>query len=105
MLEKVFRLMVRTRQTHILIPPEVQIEREGDIYSFDFTQVERIIRLALKAGFQTLELGHLCKKNYVVLEKYWLFYQPEGRKIYADSPEGYNFIAQFQKLYKNGTCT
>ena len=95
MLEKVFRLMVRTRQTHILIPPEVKIEREGDTYSFDFTEVERIIRLALKAGFQTLELGHLCQKNYVTLEKYWLFYKPEGRKIYADSPEGYNFIAQF----------
>lgn len=96
MLQKFFKLMTRTRQTHILIPLAVDVQDDGlGHFTFDYTNIERIARLALETGFQTLEFGHICFKNYVELEPYWLFYQPGGRKIYADSPEGYNFLAQF----------
>lgn len=108
MLAKFYRLMHRTRQTHILIPMDVDVTEKGNgTFAFGFDRMERTIRLAVEMGFQTLELGHLCVKNYVELEKYWLFYKPEDRKIYADSPEGYNFLAQFLPawvdfLRKNG---
>jgi hypothetical protein len=94
---KVLILMRRTRQTHIFLPLtaiHVNETTEG-VYRFDFSCMEKMIRIALDIGFQTLELGHLAVKNYVNQEKYWLFYRPDGKKIYADSPEGYNFLAQF----------
>lgn len=95
-LKKYYTLMARTRQTHIILRMDaVKIIEEGGKYTFDFSFMEKLIRFALDCGFEHLELGHLTQKNYVNLEKYWLFYRPEGRKIYADSPEGYNFLAQF----------
>jgi len=95
LLEKYYMLMIRTRQTHVIIRQYAVITEENGKYSFDFTHVKRVIETALRAGFQTLELDHLCIRNYVDLEKYWLFYSPEGKKIYADTPEGYSFLAQF----------
>ena len=100
MLEKFYALMYRTRQTHIIISLEsIKVTEENGKYKFDFSVLEREIRLALKCGFQKLELGHLCIKNYVQKEKYWLIYRPDGRKIYADSPEGYRFLAQFLPVW------
>ena len=109
MFEKMLVLMRRTRQTHLLIPLlaiDVKEHQPGH-YRFDFTNMEKIIRLALKMGFTTLELGHLCNRNYAADEPYWLFYSPEGKKIYANTQEGYTFLAQFLPawvsfLKKNG---
>ncbi|MBQ8600276.1 MAG: DUF4091 domain-containing protein [Clostridia bacterium] len=107
-LKKYYALMARTRQTHIILRMDaIGIKEEAGKYTFDFSIMEKMIRFALEYGFEKLELGHLTIKNYVNLDKYWLFYRPEGRKIYANSPEGYNFLAQFLPqwvdfLQKNG---
>ncbi len=97
MFGKLLALMRRTRQTHLLIPLQAVTVREvaPGRYRFDFANIEKMIRLALKMGFSTLELGHLCSRNYAVPEPYWLFYSPGGRKIYTNTQEGYTFLAQF----------
>jgi len=102
MLKKYFALMNRTRQTHLMIGlGTIRISRgEDGKYIFDFSLTERLIREALAAGFQTLELGHLCGRNYLEEEKYWAFYWPDGKKTYADSPEGYEFFAQFLPAWR-----
>lgn len=107
-LKKYYTLMARTRQTHIILRMDaIKIFEKGGKYTFDFSFMEKMIRFALDFGFEHLEFGHLTQKNYVRIGKYWLFYRPEGRKVYADSPEGYNFLAQFLPqwtafLKKNG---
>lgn len=104
MFRKFMALMRRTRQTHLIINLDsIKVIDKGDgNYEFDFSIIEKIIRMAVDTGFEVLELGHLSVRNYTVDdEKYWLFYRPEGRKIYVDTPEGYRFLAQFlQKWVK-----
>ena len=76
LLEKFFRNAARFGQTMIYVPlytppldtavggerPTVQllgITRKDGIYTFDFSQVERYIRLGLASGFTALEMPHL----------------------------------------------
>nr|MDD6335281.1 DUF4091 domain-containing protein [bacterium] len=94
---RLMRLMQRTRQTHLIINlGAIDIkEMPGQVYEFDFSKIERVIRMAVEAGFQTLELGHIGVRNYKQHENIWLFYRPEGKKLYATSPEAYRFLAQF----------
>jgi len=97
MYKKLMCTMQRTRQTHLLISLKaIKIaETAPGVYDFDFTDMRRMIEMAIDAGFQTLELGHIGVRNYDAHENIWLFYQPEGRKIYATSEESYRFLAQF----------
>jgi hypothetical protein len=97
MYSKLMKTMQRTRQTHIIISlGAVGIEQKADsTFTFDFTTIKRIMKMAVDAGFQTLELGHLGVRNYEAHEPIWLFYRPENRKIYATSEEAYTFLAQF----------
>jgi len=97
MYSKLMKTMQRTRQTHIIISlSSIKIEQKKDsTYTFDFSTIKRIMKMAVDAGFQTLELGHLGVRNYFEHEPIWLFYRPENRKIYVTSDEAYNFLAQF----------
>jgi hypothetical protein len=102
MFKKFMALMRHTHQTHIIINLDtIKVTDTGDgKYEFDFSNIERVIRMALEAGFEVLELGHLAVRNYNVDdEKYWLFYRPNGRKTYVDSPEGYRFLASFLQCW------
>jgi len=94
---KLMALMQRTRQTHILIGLHaIEITRREDgTFAFGFERVRKIIQMAIDAGFETLELGHLGIRNYKKHEPIWLFHQPDGKKLYATSPEAYAFLAQF----------
>jgi len=95
--KKLMMMMRRTRQTYILLPLTIGVtETEPEKYAFDFSEMERMIRLAIDCGFTTLELGHICLKNYQgAKDRYWLFYQKNREKIVGNTPEGYNFLAQF----------
>jgi len=97
MYSKLMKTMQRTRQTHIIISlGSIGIEQKEDgTYTFDFSTTKRIMQMAVDAGFQTLELGHLGVRNYSEHEPIWLFYRPGGKKIYATSEEAYFFLAQF----------
>ena len=97
MYSKLMKTMQRTRQTHIIISlASIRIEQKEDsTYTFDFSTTKRIMQMAVNAGFQTLELGHLGVRNYEAHEPIWLFYRPGNRKIYATSEEAYTFLAQF----------
>ena len=97
MYSKLMKTMQRTRQTHIIISlGSIDIGQNADgAYTFDFTTTKRIMQMAVNAGFQTLELGHLGVRNYREHENIWLFYQPQGKKLYASTEEAYTFLAQF----------
>lgn len=97
MMRRLMRLMRRTRQTHYLVSLSLITVTEpvSGQYAFDFSRMERFIRMVLEEGFTTLELGHIFGKNYVTNEAYYLFYRPKGRIIYGDTPEGYHFLSQF----------
>jgi len=97
MYEKMLRLMRRARNSHNIIRLNMaKITDDGQgHYTFDFTEVKKVIDLSLRVGFTGLELDDICRKDYNKNDIYYLFYKPEGRWIPADSPEGYNFLAQF----------
>ena len=97
MYSKLMKTMQRTRQTHIIISlGSIKIAQKADsTYTFDFSTTKRIMQMAVAAGFQTLELGHLGVRNYREHENIWLFHVPNGKKMYATSEEAYYFMAQF----------
>jgi hypothetical protein len=61
MYSKLMKTMQRTRQTHIIISLGYIgiVQKEDSTFSFDFSTIKRIMQMAVDAGFQTLELGHL----------------------------------------------
>lgn len=101
MLRKFYRMLRRAGNTHVITPLGKVVSEENGRYTFDFSESERYARIAFEEGFEGLELGYLCCKNYVETEKYWLFYAPQGRKIPASSPEGYRFLAQYLPAWRD----
>ncbi|MDI9498783.1 MAG: DUF4091 domain-containing protein [Bacillota bacterium] len=94
MIESYARLMHEARQTHFWIPFSlVGIGGSPEAPEFDFSRVERLIRLFLDIGLTGIEGGHIAGrvswKNSV---QHSLF---ANREIMATSHEGYRFLVHF----------
>ena len=95
MIEKYGKLMRRARQTHFWVHEEMLIinKDENGNYSFDFSRVERLVRMFLKLGFTALE-GPLVASHVGFKEADYVV-KVNGEEHNALSPEGYVYISQF----------
>ncbi|MBP3323372.1 MAG: DUF4091 domain-containing protein [Clostridia bacterium] len=98
---KYVRQLKRVRATHLFFHLyHIKIEEVGDKYLFDFSRIKRMMQIADEEGIPTFEMGHLLMRDergdqkQFVENDYGLFYKVEEH-IFADSKEGYNFLAQF----------
>ena len=93
-------LMRRMRQTHFWITWDlVGVTREGNTYSFDFSRVERLIRLYLSLGFTAIEGGTLCSRRQWISSEFWV-----NRALPYTMPalcdEGYLYLSQFLTAWR-----
>jgi hypothetical protein len=88
------KMMRRARQTHFWIPiniVEINKPRE-DKYDFDFTRVERLIKMYFDLGFTFIEGGHIGTRTQFNNSEFVL---TAYKNIKAISSEGYAFLTQY----------
>jgi hypothetical protein len=88
------KIMRRARQTHFWVPiniVEISKSAEGR-YAFDFTKVERLIKMYFNLGFTFIEGGHVGTRTQFNNSEFVL---TADKNIKAVSPEGYAFLAQY----------
>lgn len=93
-------LMRRTRQTHFLIPSEIlEAEQKPDgTYKFHFERTKRLISLFLSMGFTHIE-GNLLAHRKDFKDDYFVV-DCCGKTVRAISLEGYDYISQYLKAWK-----
>lgn len=81
----------------------VDIEKNGDTYTFDFTKFKRFVAIAKKSGIEYFEMAHLfsqwgakCAPNIMVTENGKTDYK-FGWHVAADDPEYIAFLKQYLK--------
>ncbi len=81
----------------------IDIEKNGDTYTFDFSKFKRFVNICKKSGIKYYELAHLfsqwgakCAPNIMVTENGKTDYM-FGWHVSADSPEYISFLKQYIK--------
>ncbi len=97
LLRKYLLLMRRAGQNVILVNLGECISEKEE--SYDFTNAERLIRMALDMGFEKIEGPHVCYRRDWNENEFYTFGE-RGKPIKADSAEGYTIICSFLKAWR-----
>ncbi|WP_195573034.1 DUF4091 domain-containing protein [Paenibacillus sp. 1001270B_150601_E10] len=100
MVEQYGKAMRRCRQTHFMVGSSFidVVSNEDGQYSFDFSKAERLITMFLELGFTHIEGGHVARRIN------WedpTFVLSTNADIQATSVEGYAFLSQYLKAWRD----
>ena len=100
MIRQYAELMRHARQSHLRVPASlVGITDLGNsAFAFDFSRIERLVRLFFGLGFSCLEGGHVGTRLH------WndaTFVLTMDRSKRATSPAGYAFLAQYLGAWRD----
>ena len=101
MIRRYGELMRRARQTDFIPSVGADVLDNGDgTFSFDFSRMERIIRLYIALGFRWINGPHIAGRANFDAPEFILRRPDRSDPVKATSPEGYDYLAQYLTAWR-----